>query len=220
MIDLGFVGPRFTWSNRRNINALIQERIDRFFTNPRWYASHLEARVTHLTRCVSDHCPILLETNPFNGYFLPRPFKFQSFWLSDLSFLGVVQEAWGQARPLQESIENFSRKAVDWNKYHFGNIFGRKKRVMARLNGIQKAIAAHPSHSLLKLQKVLQNDLNALLDQEEELWVQIYCISRLIEGDRNTAFHHMSTIVRRRRNKISCIKNDVGEWIQSEVGSP
>ena len=90
---------------------------------------------------------------------------------------------------------------------------------MARLNGIQKAIAAHPSHSPLELVKVLQNDLNALLDQEEELWVQKSRISRLIEGDRNTAFHHISTIVRRSRNKISYIKNEVGEWIQSEVGA-
>ena len=44
-------------------------------------------------------------------------------------------------------------------------------------------------------------------------------INRLIEDDRNTTFHHMSTIVMRRRNKISCIKNDMGEWIQSEVGA-
>ena len=56
------------------------------------------------------------------------------------------------------------------------------------------------------------------MDQKEELWVQKSRINRLIEGDRNMTFHHMSTIVRRRRNKISCIKNDMGEWIQSEVG--
>ena len=29
----------------------------------------------------------------------------------------------------------------------------------------------------------------------------------------------MTTIVRRQHNKISCIKNDLGEWIQSEVGT-
>ena len=34
MIYMGFTGPRFTWTNRRNINALIQERIDYFFANP------------------------------------------------------------------------------------------------------------------------------------------------------------------------------------------
>ena len=31
MIDIGFSGPRYTWSNRREVLALIQERIDRFF---------------------------------------------------------------------------------------------------------------------------------------------------------------------------------------------
>ena len=44
-------------------------------------------------------------------------------------------------------------------------------------------------------------------------------INWLIEGDRNTAFHHMSTIVRRRRNRISRKKNDMGEWITSEGGA-
>ena len=90
---------------------------------------------------------------------------------------------------------------------------------MARLNGIQTAIANHSSHSLLDLEKVLHKELNTLLDQEEELWVQKSSINRLIEGDRNTTSHHLSTIVRRRRNKISCIKNDMGEWILSENGA-
>ena len=219
MVDMGFVGPRFTWTNKRNFSALVQERIDRFFANPSWYALHPNTRVTHLTRCVLDHCPILLETNPSNKVFLPRPFKFQSFWLSDLSFPGFVKEAWGRARTLREFVESFSRKATDWNKNHFGNFFGKKRRVMARLNGIQTAIANHPSHSLLDLEKVLHKELNTLLDQEEELWVQKSSINRLIEGDRNTTFHHLSTIVRRRRNKISCIKNDMGEWILSENGA-
>ncbi|KAK7822354.1 hypothetical protein CFP56_036601 [Quercus suber] len=132
---MGFTGPRFTWTNKRNFNALVQERIDRFFANPSWCAVHPDARVTHLTRCVSDHCPVLLEPNPSNGIPLPRPFRFQSFWLSALSFPRIVSEAWGSC-PLQAAIDCFSRKASDWNKHHFGNIFGRKKRVLAQLNGL------------------------------------------------------------------------------------
>ena len=62
MIDLGFSGPRFTWTNRREIQGLIQERIDRFFVNPSWCLLYPEARVSHLTRYHSDHCLILLET--------------------------------------------------------------------------------------------------------------------------------------------------------------
>ena len=34
MIDIGFTGARFTWTNKSPIQSLIQERIDRFFVNP------------------------------------------------------------------------------------------------------------------------------------------------------------------------------------------
>ena len=73
--------------------------------------------------------------------------------------------------------------------------------------------------SLVELEKSLHKELNDILCQEEELWVQKSRINWLIAGDRNTAFHHMSTIVRRRRNRISRIKNDMGEWITSEGGA-
>ena len=76
MIDMGFTGPQFTWMNRCNINALVQERIDHFFANLSWCAAHLEARVTHLTRCVFDHYTVLLESNPSNEIHLSRPFRF------------------------------------------------------------------------------------------------------------------------------------------------
>ena len=36
MLDLGFAGPKFTWTNCRPISNLILERIDRCFANPAW----------------------------------------------------------------------------------------------------------------------------------------------------------------------------------------
>lgn len=64
MVGLGFLKLRFTWTNGREFSALIQERIDRFFVNPDWYSNFPEAKVTHLTCCHSDHCPVLLKTAP------------------------------------------------------------------------------------------------------------------------------------------------------------
>ena len=76
MIDIGFAGPRFTWTNRREVQALIQERIDRYFVNPSWVLLYPEAKVTHLTRCHSDHCPILLEMQSRCHTGGIRPFRF------------------------------------------------------------------------------------------------------------------------------------------------
>ena len=34
--------------------------------------------------------------------------------------------------------------------------------------------------------------------------------------DRNTSYFHVSTVVRRQKNKIRCLKNSVEEWIDNE----
>ena len=77
MVDLGFAGPRYTWTNKRDFNNLILERIDRFFMNPNWCVLYPEAKITHLPRCHSDHCSVLLETCPGRDFSLTRPFRFQ-----------------------------------------------------------------------------------------------------------------------------------------------
>ena len=34
MMDLGFSGPKFTWTNKRELGGLIQCRLDRVWANP------------------------------------------------------------------------------------------------------------------------------------------------------------------------------------------
>ncbi|XP_075651072.1 uncharacterized protein LOC142621645 [Castanea sativa] len=104
MIDIGFSGPRLTWTNRREVQALIQERIDRVFVNPSWCLLYPEARVVHLTRCCSDHCLVSLQVLPTVQRRGSRPFKFQTCWLSNPTFPFVVNQAWRQSVALEEAI--------------------------------------------------------------------------------------------------------------------
>lgn len=159
MVDLGFSGPRFTWTNKRGINDLIQERIDRVFVNPEWWNLFPEARVTHLTRCHLDHCPVLLESSVKDSFYLERPFKFQSFWLSDVTFPRVVSGAWSHTNELSEAIRRFTRDMKDWNKSHFGNVFAKKKRLMTRLNGIQRLWPLPHRHLLWIWRKIFCKNL-------------------------------------------------------------
>ena len=39
-----------------------------------------------------------------------------------------------------------------WNKNHFGNIFAKKRRIMARLDGVQREMANNPSSPLIQLE--------------------------------------------------------------------
>ena len=149
MVDMGFSGPRYTWTNKRDISNLIIERIDRFFMNPDWYVMYPNARVTHLPRCHSDHCPVLMEALPVSTIKLNRPFRFQEFWLSDISFPTIVSKAWNGNTELEESIDYFSKDATAWNKSHFGNIHQKKGRILARIYGAQKALSNNPSSFLI-----------------------------------------------------------------------
>ncbi|XP_030963921.1 uncharacterized protein LOC115985091 [Quercus lobata] len=169
MIDIGFSGPRFTWTNKRDIQALIQERIDRFFVNPSWCLLYPEARVVHLTRCHSDHCPVLMEMQPRRGSGRNRHFKFQTCWLSDPSFPNIVNQAWRHPVMLVDAINKFTEEATRWNRMQFGNVFNRKKNIMARLNGVQRALSNRPSSFLINLEKELLKDLDVVLNQEEEI---------------------------------------------------
>ena len=67
----------------------------------------------------------------------------------------MVQKAWARAGYLQDAISFFSSDASVWNREHFGNVFEKKKRIMARLGGIQKALAECPSVSLVELERKL-----------------------------------------------------------------
>lgn len=217
MVDMGFSGPRYTWSNSREVSRLILERLDRFFVNPGWCTMYLNAKVVHLTKVHSDHCPVQLNFDHGDFMRLKRPFKFQRFWLSDLSFPKVVSDAWAQSTHLMEAMEKFTKNATNWNLNYIGNIFMKKRRLMARLNGCQKALATRLSLILVDMEKSLQYDLNEVLSQEQELWTLKSKVNWMLLRDHNTSFFHVLALVWRRRNIITCMKNNVGDRIQEET---
>ncbi|KAL0017636.1 hypothetical protein SO802_004705 [Lithocarpus litseifolius] len=212
-VNLGFVGPKYTWTNKRQLADLILERIDRCFANPLWRVLYPEAVVTHLPRIYSDHHPVLIKLCKPNPDRANRPFRFQSMWLLHPDFSRVVKEAWPEGRPLHLATEDFTRKKKKWNFEVFGNLFNRKRRVLARLSGTQNALANNPSESLIRLEKDLIDEYSSILLHEEEYWALKSRINAAAFGDRNTSYFHVSIVVRRQRNKIRCLKNSVGEWI-------
>lgn len=71
----------------------------------------------------------------------------------------------------------------------------------------------NPTTFLIKLEKNLRVEFEEVIKLEEDFWLMKARILWLVEGDRNTAFYHTSALIRRRRNRILCLKDRVGNWI-------
>lgn len=168
MIDTGFNGAKYTWSNLRQITKLIQEKLDRSFCNASWRQLYLEANTRHLTRVNSNHCPILVELEKKLALNLLKPFHFLPCWLSHPGFPDVVRDSWRNSQPLLNAINKFTSTAKIWNTNVFGNIFTRKKRITVRLKGIQNANSVRPSQFLIDFEKELRKEYAEIQEIEEE----------------------------------------------------
>ncbi|KAL0306821.1 UNVERIFIED_CONTAM: hypothetical protein Sradi_6099400 [Sesamum radiatum] len=93
LIDLGFSGPKYTWTNKRPGLANIQSRIDREVANADWCLLYPNTFITHLPAIASEHCPLLLDTHPNNSNW-PRPFFFEEMWCRDFSCESIIADTW------------------------------------------------------------------------------------------------------------------------------
>jgi hypothetical protein len=92
-VDLGYAGAKFTWCNKQWGRGSIRERLDRGIANMEWRMEFPRANVLHLGAVNSDHCPLLIDTNPIDVR-CPRPFRFEAMWAEDARCYGVIDKAW------------------------------------------------------------------------------------------------------------------------------
>ena len=110
----------------------------------------------------------------------------------------------------------FTDKAKVWNRDVFGNLFHRKKCTLARLRGAQIALSNNPNNFLSWLEQELRTELAKVSKLEEEFWAMKSHITWLVEGDRNIGFYHTSALVHRSKNRINCLKDNMGNWLTEE----
>ena len=128
-------------------------------------------------------------------------------WLTDPSFPSIVEQGWKASEGVLSASSSLSRfpRRLDfltthlrsWNKSHFGNLFQRKNRLLARLRGLQVALTTKPSAFLYSLEHQLTLDYNTLLHQEYLFWRLKSRVTWLNYGDANTKFFHLTTLHRR-----------------------
>lgn len=135
----------------------------------------------------------------------------------------VIEEAWKEEHygtachklyRKQNSARNDLRK---WNREVLGHCQSKVKEFTSRIESIQ-ALERTEANAIIEAK--LQVELNEWLVRNEMIWRQKSRECWLKEGDRNSKFFHLSTIIRRTRNNIDAMKNDAGPWILNtkEIG--
>jgi hypothetical protein len=61
--DLGYCGPKYTWSNCQEGLDLIKERLNWRVANHEWQTQYLDARIMVEGVVTSDHSPLFLYTS-------------------------------------------------------------------------------------------------------------------------------------------------------------
>ncbi|KAL4273592.1 hypothetical protein GQ457_13G018880 [Hibiscus cannabinus] len=174
--------------------AYTNGNVDRFVANEKWLSVCKSSFVTHLDRLGSGHRPLLISLVDDSGIPSTRPFRFIDAWKTHPQFRDILGSVWDSNNDFGSLVTEFKTKVVCWNKDVFGHIGKRKKRIKARLRGIEKALTSRFSRSLVVLASKLHVELDNVLEQEESFWRQKARSEWVLYGDRNTRFFHTSVM--------------------------
>ncbi|OMO90423.1 Endonuclease/exonuclease/phosphatase [Corchorus olitorius] len=207
-------GQFFTWTNNREEDQVVWERLDRAFANPTWFRQNDKARLLNLPVEHSDHGPIILQTEELRP-FKRRPYRFEAMWLTHPQCREVVKAAWdnnfqgSSSYRLVQKLKAAKGNLKKWNKEVFENLFEKRKRLEQEIASKQASLDTIQSCAE---ERRLRIQLEEVAEQEQIFWMQKSRFNWIIQGDRNTKFYHTVTAKRRVRNRISRVKGKDGNW--------
>lgn len=186
--DLGFIGSKYTWFNKRKSYPIL-ERLDRGWACDKWTLSFPDATVNNLPRLSSDHNPVLISLKKSIPLNRNKFFKFELMWMQNRTFDPWLRQKWATLDlNMYNKLNDLSREIPVW-ALNANDVNRKKKKLQARIAGVQRAYEADPSNSFLfDLEVHLNKDLNLTLDQEEDFWFIRARTDWLVNGDRNTKF--------------------------------
>jgi hypothetical protein len=90
--DIEMSGRRYTWAN--SLPNPTYEKLDRILVSTEWEQKFPLANVIALSRDISDHTPLLLDTGRAPSSCNQPLFKFELGWLLREGFAEMVKEIW------------------------------------------------------------------------------------------------------------------------------
>ena len=207
--DLPLQGGPFTW--RGGLNGRSKSRLDRFVVSADWESHCCKVIQCCLPRPVSDHCPILLDSEGVRMG--PTPFRFELMWLKHEGFKETLKGWWQnlQFHGSYSFILSAKLKALKgilktWNREVFGLVDTNKKDALRRVS-FWDDLEKERDLNMEEVEERVKAraDFKRWALAEEISWRQKSRETWLKEGDRNMGFYHRTANAHRRRNFFSSI---------------
>ncbi|XP_071914130.1 uncharacterized protein [Coffea arabica] len=217
LIDLGFEGQPWTWSNHWEDEGEIRQRLDRCLASYDWVQTFEKARCQHLDTYASDHSILCLDTEPDKEK-RKKKFYFDKRWLQKKEVQQVVEQAWQIDEPgsrmfkVIKKIRNCRIELLKWR-----NTFqADSKRRIVEIGKALEKVRVSDSDNKKEQVAELKNQLKEAYKEEEKFWRQKARIEWLREGDKNTKYFHAFVRGRRTKNRIRNLQRDDGSWTGNE----
>jgi hypothetical protein len=100
LVDMGFSGPLFTWSNRQNADARVRVRLDGAVANGEFNTLFDDANVENIITTTTDHFAILVRLQSFGRPDSRKPvqsgFHFEAAWLRAPDYRDMMEKSLGR----------------------------------------------------------------------------------------------------------------------------
>jgi hypothetical protein len=221
LMDLGFAGPKYTWCNGQMGGGITRVRLDRAVANQDWSRLFDVVSVDVLSRCGSDHNPLLVFFSKHQDmvWRKRRQFKYEASWEKHKDYGKLVKQVW-RVRASAEAAWTKVRNNLKgcqivfqkWVKKEGGNLEEKIKRKEQELQTLQMK----ESDIDLEQENQIKEDIHSLLEHEEVKWKQQVKENWLKFGDKNTKFFHASASQKNRSHHIENILDQEGRLCSTQ----
>ena len=172
--DLPLQGGSFTWRGGHNNQRM--SRLDRFLVTADWENWFSNMTQSTLPRPVSDHCPVLLDSDGIKSG--PSPFRFENMWLKFEGFKDILSDWWQSLHfsgfysfILASKLKALKGILKVWNIEVFGRVDQKKKEALSRISFWDEV----EKEKVLSLEEVekrekAREDFKEWADLEEVSW--------------------------------------------------
>ena len=203
----------FTWHRGH-----AKSKLDRLLISPEWLELFPHMSVVILNRSISDHNPLIVQTEEYDSG--PKPFRFQNCWLQHPGCLQIIKNVWANSNLpcFGGKLREVKIKLKEWNTSVFGIIDHQISALEEKIHEVDMlANNKTLSDEEISLRRSAQAELWEWLKRKETYWAQNSRAKWVKEGDKNTKYFHAIASSRKRRNRITSLSAN-GTVIENFVG--